>query len=160
MHKQDGPEVFRITGARTGLTEDVKARQRRYIISMSIRTVSVILTVVLWNVERPLAWATLVLGLLLPYVAVVYANAGRENQPPAMPTVVIPPPVRAALEASRVETSSERAGADEARNDAAESGMTDAGWAETAPSDAGWAGTGAPEAERRSAEHPEAERSA
>ncbi|MCL2730495.1 MAG: DUF3099 domain-containing protein [Actinomycetia bacterium] len=160
MHKHDGPEVFRITGARTGLTEDVKARQRRYIISMSIRTVSVILTVILWNVERPLAWATLVLGLLLPYVAVVYANAGRENRPPAMPTVVIPPPVRGALEASRVETSSERADSDAARDDAADSGMTDAGWARTAPSDAGWAETEAPEAERQAAEHPEAERSA
>ena len=35
-----------------GLTEDVRGRQRRYVISMSIRTVSVILAVVLWNVER------------------------------------------------------------------------------------------------------------
>ena len=75
MRKRDEPEVFRITGARAGLTEDVAARQRRYIISMSVRTLSVILTVVLWNVERPLAWATLVLGVLLPYVAVVFANA-------------------------------------------------------------------------------------
>ena len=108
MRKQDGPGVYRITGARTGLTEDVRGRQRRYIISMSIRTVSVILTVVLWNIERPLAWAMLVLGAVLPYIAVVVANAGRENQPPAMPTVVIPPPVRPALEASRVEMSGER----------------------------------------------------
>ncbi|MBY8880369.1 DUF3099 domain-containing protein [Actinacidiphila acidipaludis] len=110
MRKQDEPGIYRITGARTGLTEDVRGRQRRYIISMSIRTVSVILTVVLWNVERPLAWATLVLGAVLPYVAVVVANAGRENTPPAMPTVVIPPPVRPALEASRVEMSGERRG--------------------------------------------------
>jgi hypothetical protein len=75
MRKHSDPEVFRISGARTGLTEDIRGRQRRYIISMAIRTVSVILTVVLWNVERPLAWAMLVVGALLPYVAVVFANA-------------------------------------------------------------------------------------
>lgn len=106
MRKQSGPEVFHISGARTSLREDVAARQRRYIISMSIRTVSVILTVVLWNVERPLAWGTLVLGLLLPYVAVVYANAGRENAPKA-PSSYIPPVSRPAIEPTRVETSAE-----------------------------------------------------
>lgn len=108
MRKQGGPEVYRISGARTGLTEDIRGRQRRYIISMSVRTLSVILTVVLWNVERPLAWATLVIGLLLPYVAVVYANAGRENAPVA-PAAYIPPPVVPVLEATKVESGAERA---------------------------------------------------
>ncbi|SEO75311.1 Protein of unknown function [Actinacidiphila rubida] len=150
MGKQDGPGVYRITGARTSLSDDVRGRQRRYIISMSIRTVSVILTVVLWNVERPLAWATLVLGALLPYVAVVIANAGRENRPPAMPTVVIPPPVRPALEASRVETTSERArAAGHSGAEQAGSGRADDGQAHDAYREAGPAG----------AEHPEAERS-
>ncbi|SHL77289.1 DUF3099 domain-containing protein [Actinacidiphila paucisporea] len=108
MRKQGGPEVYRISGARTGLTEDVRGRQRRYIISMSVRTLSVILTVVLWNVERPLAWGTLVLGLLLPYVAVVYANAGRENRP-VVPAAYVPPPVVPVLEATKVESGQERA---------------------------------------------------
>jgi hypothetical protein len=107
MRKQGGPEVYRISGARAGLTEDVRGRQRRYIISMSVRTVSVILTVVLWNVERPLAWATLAVGLLLPYVAVVYANAGRENAP-VTPAAYIPPPVVPVLEATKVESGAER----------------------------------------------------
>lgn len=111
MRKQGGPDVFRITGARAGLTEDVRVRQRRYVISMSIRTVSVILTVVLWNVERPLAWAMLVLGAVLPYVAVVLANGGRENGTTAIPTVVLPPPARPVLEATTVERAAER-GAD------------------------------------------------
>jgi hypothetical protein len=112
MAKQ-GQQVFRISGARTGLTEDVRARQRRYIISMSVRTVSVVLTVVLWNVERPLAWVTLVVGMLLPYVAVVVANAGRENAPSAPTTSYVPPPVVPMLEASAVETGAERAAAAE-----------------------------------------------
>ncbi|WP_377268795.1 DUF3099 domain-containing protein [Peterkaempfera sp. SMS 1(5)a] len=74
-------EVVRITGARASLTDDVRGRQRRYIISMSIRTLCVILAVVLWNVERPLAVVALVGGAILPYIAVVIANAGRENAP-------------------------------------------------------------------------------
>ncbi|MFF7157275.1 DUF3099 domain-containing protein [Streptomyces sp. NPDC008139] len=97
MRKQGGPEVFQITGARTGLTEDVAGRQRRYIISMSIRTLSVILTVVLWDVERVLAWGMLVVGLLLPYVAVVFANAGRENVP-SLPSSFVLPQARPMLE--------------------------------------------------------------
>ncbi|MBB0244761.1 DUF3099 domain-containing protein [Streptomyces alkaliphilus] len=73
--------VFRITAARRGLAEDVDARQRRYVISMVIRSVSVVLTVLLWNVSVPLATVTLAAGVLIPYVAVVVANAGRENAP-------------------------------------------------------------------------------
>jgi hypothetical protein len=107
MPKQDESEVFRITGARTGLTEDVRGRQRRYVISMAIRTVSVVLTVVLWNVERPLAWVTLALGVLIPYVAVVYANAGRENTP-TLPSSYIPPVIRPVLEATKVESGTDR----------------------------------------------------
>ena len=108
MRKHDESEVFQISGARTGLTEDVRGRQRRYIISMSIRTVSVILTVVLWNVARPVAWGMLVLGVLLPYMAVVFANGGRENAPVA-PEAYIPPPVRPVLEPTTVESAAERA---------------------------------------------------
>ena len=62
MRKQSGGQVFRITGARQGLTEDVRGRQRRYVISMAVRTVAVILAVVLWNVERHVAIVALVLG--------------------------------------------------------------------------------------------------
>lgn len=93
MRKRSSTEVFRITGARQGLAEDVRGRQRRYVISMSVRTLSVILTVVLWNVERPVAIVTLVLGVLLPYVAVVIANAGRENAP-SLPSTFVPTPGR------------------------------------------------------------------
>ncbi|MER5184233.1 DUF3099 domain-containing protein [Streptomyces sp. NPDC002896] len=81
MRKQSGGQVFRITAARQGLEADVRARQRRYVISMSVRTVAVILAAVLWNVERHVAIVALVLGAVLPYVAVVIANAGRENAP-------------------------------------------------------------------------------
>ncbi|MFK0278867.1 DUF3099 domain-containing protein [Streptomyces sp. NPDC090499] len=96
MRKQRGDgnvQVFRITGARTGLAEDVRGRQRRYVISMGIRTMSVILAVTLWNVERYVAVVALVLGALLPYVAVVIANAGRER-PQSLPSTFEVTPTR------------------------------------------------------------------
>ncbi|PWI19263.1 hypothetical protein DI272_37730 [Streptomyces sp. Act143] len=95
MRKQQagGGQVFRITGARAGLQEDVRGRQRRYVISMSVRTLSVILAASLWNVERHVAIVALVLGALLPYVAVVIANAGRENAP-GLPSTFVSAPAR------------------------------------------------------------------
>ncbi|MFB7943004.1 DUF3099 domain-containing protein [Streptomyces sp. NPDC056049] len=110
MRKQGEPEVFRITGARQGLTDDVRGRQRRYIISMSVRTLSVIAAAVLWNVERHVAIVALALGVLLPYIAVVIANAGRESAP-SLPSAYLPAPVRPALgpaEGSTAESGAER----------------------------------------------------
>ncbi|MFH8382117.1 DUF3099 domain-containing protein [Kitasatospora sp. NPDC018058] len=77
----DGGHVYRITGARSSLSEDVRGRQRRYVISMLIRTLCVLLAVVLWDVQRWLALAALAGGVLLPYFAVLIANAGRERAP-------------------------------------------------------------------------------
>ncbi|WP_416975303.1 DUF3099 domain-containing protein [Streptomyces sp. 4F14] len=94
-------QVFRITGARQGLQDDVRQRQRRYIISMSVRTVSVVLAALLWNVERHVAMVALALGILLPYIAVVIANAGRENAP-GLPSTFVPSPGRAQLSAPGV----------------------------------------------------------
>ncbi|MFG2731112.1 DUF3099 domain-containing protein [Streptomyces canus] len=94
MRKQHGggsAQVFRITGARTSLQEDVRGRQRRYVISMTVRTISVVLAATLWNVERHVAIVALVLGAVLPYIAVVIANAGRENAPSLPSTFVTAP---------------------------------------------------------------------
>ncbi|MFJ3906697.1 DUF3099 domain-containing protein [Streptomyces sp. NPDC090025] len=100
MRKHGGTEVFRITGARQGLADDVRGRQRRYVISMSVRTLSVIAAASLWNVQRPVAIVALVVGALLPYVAVVIANAGRENAP-SLPSTYLTAPVRPALGTGR-----------------------------------------------------------
>ncbi|CAL9380736.1 DUF3099 domain-containing protein [Streptomyces sp. enrichment culture] len=100
MRKHGGAQVFTITGARQGLADDVRGRQRRYVISMSVRTLSVIAAAALWNVERHVAIVALVLGAVLPYVAVVVANAGRETAPKLPSTFVSVPPVsHPALEA-------------------------------------------------------------
>ncbi|PZT74375.1 MULTISPECIES: DUF3099 domain-containing protein [unclassified Streptomyces] len=98
VRKQGEAEIFRITGARQGLAEDVRGRQRRYVISMTVRTVSVVAAALLWNVERHIAFVALGLGVLLPYVAVVIANAGRENTPGLPSTFVVPAPATPVLE--------------------------------------------------------------
>lgn len=72
--KQD--ETQSITSAQSGLTLDQSARQRRYFISMMIRTACFILTVVL---PSPYRWIAFTGALTLPYIAVIAANAGRET---------------------------------------------------------------------------------
>jgi hypothetical protein len=94
LGKKDGSAV-RITGARSSLTEDVRGRQRRYMFSMAVRTLCVILAIVLWKESRIIAVIALVGGMLIPYLAVVYANAGRESAP-EMPDTFVgyqPPPM-------------------------------------------------------------------
>lgn len=125
LHGDGHGQVFRITGARVGLQEDVRGRQRRYVISMTIRTVSVILAATLWNVERHVAIVALVLGLVLPYVAVVIANAGRENAP-SLPSTFVAPPVRPMItppppEEARAESVAEDAASGPGRRAASES---------------------------------------
>ncbi|MGW4893826.1 DUF3099 domain-containing protein [Kitasatospora sp. NPDC004240] len=83
-------QVFRITGARSSLSEDVRGRQRRYVISMLVRTLCVLLAVVMWDVQRVVAFAALAGGVLLPYFAVLIANAGRERAPGLPSTFAIP----------------------------------------------------------------------
>lgn len=97
MRKHGGTKVFRITGAPAGLSEDVRSRQRKYVVSMSIRTVCFLLAIALWHVQIVLAVIALVLGGVLPYIAVVIANAGRENVRD-LPSAFVPPPARPALD--------------------------------------------------------------
>lgn len=69
-------KVFDITNAPLALTRDQAGRQKRYFISMMIRTACFILTVVL---PSPFRWVALAGAAGLPYFAVVIANAGRET---------------------------------------------------------------------------------
>jgi hypothetical protein len=77
--KGDKPTVYDITAAPASLARDQAGRQRRYFISMMIRTVCFILTVLL---PSPFRWFALVGAVTLPYIAVVVANAGRESFAP------------------------------------------------------------------------------
>lgn len=72
-------EIYDITSAPKSLTNDLSGRQRRYFISMMIRTLCFILTVIL---PSPFRWFALAGAVTLPYIAVVIANAGRETITP------------------------------------------------------------------------------
>ncbi len=65
-------DAVRITTASASRKDDISRRQRRYVISMSIRTVCFVAAIL---VEGWLRWTLVVAALLLPYVAVVMANA-------------------------------------------------------------------------------------
>ena len=87
MKRTRKPEVVSITGARSGLSEDVNGRTRRYLVSMGIRTVCFVAAVL---AHGPLRWGLVAAALVLPYVAVVVANAGRESAAPDGPAPVTP----------------------------------------------------------------------
>ena len=71
-------DAVRITTAPASRSEDIKGRERRYIISMSIRTIAFVAAVAVgpgW-----LRWVLIAAALVLPYVAVVMANAGNQRR--------------------------------------------------------------------------------
>ena len=65
-----------ITSAPISLSADQGKRQRKYVLSMSIRTICFILSIFL---PSPYRWFTMVGAVTLPYISVVIANAGRET---------------------------------------------------------------------------------
>ncbi|GAA2453006.1 hypothetical protein GCM10010191_84360 [Actinomadura vinacea] len=78
-------EVYTVTDAPRPMSEDIGYRQRRYLISMGIRTGCFLGAVFAAALGAPL-WAVglLVAGaLFLPYISVIFANGGREPQPRA-----------------------------------------------------------------------------
>jgi hypothetical protein len=98
---QDGSRAEAITRARTGLTQDVRGRQRRYIAAMLVRSACVVLMALTWNRWPALAVCALVGGVVIPYVAVVAAQAGWRQQRgtrPALTKVHEEPAARVPLE--------------------------------------------------------------
>ena len=74
-----GEPVYTITGAQRALSEEQSGRTQRYLISMGIRTVCFIAAIFTPGWPR---WVLIAGALVLPYFAVVIANAGRENDEP------------------------------------------------------------------------------
>jgi hypothetical protein len=89
--------VYSVTGARRGASDDLAQRQRRYLISMSIRTACFVLAVV---THGPIRWVLVAAAVVLPYIAVVMANAVGSGSGDA-PTAYVPTQV--ALDASHHE---------------------------------------------------------
>ncbi|NUR59151.1 MAG: DUF3099 domain-containing protein [Catenulispora sp.] len=71
--------VYGITDAPTPLSQDIRSRESKYLMAMGIRIAAFLLIVIL-----PIAWpwklGLAALALALPYIAVVYANGGREPE--------------------------------------------------------------------------------
>ena len=72
-------EPISITNAPVAQSDELPGRAKRYFISMMVRTICFLGAVFASN---PWRWFLLLGALLLPYLAVVIANAGRENGEP------------------------------------------------------------------------------
>ncbi len=83
--EQDPSDVYRITSAAGSHTADMQQRAGRYLVSMVIRTLCVVLVIV---VPGPLRWVFAVGAIVLPYVAVIIANSAGERRERPLP----PPP--------------------------------------------------------------------
>lgn len=88
------PDPVRITTATRGHSDDVSSRQRRYVISMTIRTICFLLAVA--SIGHWFMWIFLAASFVLPYVAVVIANTGA-GPDPGGPDLVPPDPSTRAL---------------------------------------------------------------
>ncbi len=80
-------EVYSVTSAPENPNDERDERLRRYLIAMSIRIACFFLIFV---VHGWLRWAMVGLMVVLPYVAVVIANAGRETDRKQRPAPVPP----------------------------------------------------------------------
>lgn len=76
MKQHPGTPVV-ITSARASRSDDIRRRQQRYLLSMGIRTVCFVLAVV---TSGPLRWVFFAGALVLPYIAVVVANASTRRE--------------------------------------------------------------------------------
>ena len=74
--KDEQPEFQSITEASSALSDDLPGRQRKYFISMMIRTACFLLAVF---TPSPYRWFFLFGAITLPYISVIVANGGRET---------------------------------------------------------------------------------
>jgi hypothetical protein len=76
------PTVYTVTDARRPMSEDIGYRERRYLITMGVRALCFLLSI-LFAVALPGSWRWLAIlallgAVILPYIAVIFANGGRE----------------------------------------------------------------------------------
>ncbi len=78
-HRSGSRNVHMVTQARRPMSEDIAYRQRRYLIMMAFRAACFGITILLFinHIGWPAAIPA-VFAIFIPYVAVVFANGGRE----------------------------------------------------------------------------------
>ena len=75
------PQVHAITSAPASLADDQARRQRRYLIQMGARVLCFVAAILVWpHVPLFVGIALVAAAAVLPYIAVLGANAGRERQ--------------------------------------------------------------------------------
>lgn len=73
---QPDEDIVRITTAAGSRRDDIRARQKRYLLSMSLRTLCFVGAIVASLAGIDWLWPILIAGaIVLPYIAVVMANA-------------------------------------------------------------------------------------
>ncbi len=77
-HRSEPEAVYRVTDARRPHSDDQHSRVVKYLVSMSVRMVCLVLALV---TPSPWRWFFVAGAVVLPYVAVVIANAGVEQRP-------------------------------------------------------------------------------
>lgn len=87
MEQKDRRTVA-ITNAQYGHSADLRHRQRRYLISMAIRTACFVAAVATSGAMR---WVFVAGAVFLPYIAVVLANAGLQRRPDEAESVTSEP---------------------------------------------------------------------
>jgi len=79
VHGSRGQQVHLVTQARRPMSEDIRYRQHRYLLMMGIRTFCFAIAVVLFFMHmKGLALIPAVGAIVIPYIAVIFANGGRE----------------------------------------------------------------------------------
>jgi Flp pilus assembly protein TadB len=78
---QNNPDAYNISTAPVSAAEDRAHRQRVYLMSMSLRVVCFLLAVLL-PAPMPIRITLIAGAILLPYFAVVVANAARRRPTP------------------------------------------------------------------------------
>lgn len=103
-HDRSGSEVTVVTSAAMSHTDDIALRQRRYVMTQSVRMLCVVLAAAL---PVSLAWkGVLMVGAIgLPWFGVVMANAGptvkRTRSTAMLARPAVEEPVRIAIEPGR-----------------------------------------------------------
>jgi hypothetical protein len=79
--RSDQEDAVRITTASSSRNADIAVRQRRYLLSMSLRTICFVGAIIASLAGVNWLWPILIAGaLVLPYIAVVMANAAGPRQ--------------------------------------------------------------------------------
>jgi small neutral amino acid transporter SnatA (MarC family) len=82
-----------VTTAGKSPRQEQRERERRYLITMGVRVVCFILAIVLFGIGQRVIAAFAVAGsLILPWIAVVAANAGPTRQAPEQPALYLREP--------------------------------------------------------------------